>query len=524
MKRRDFVKHAGHGILLPGILGSMGLNPFGKSILQTVLSNTVETDHVLVLINLNGGNDGLNTVIPLDKMAQLHSVRPHVALPEQSLLKLKGTTLGLHPSLDVLSNFFVEKRLKIIQNVGYPDPNFSHFRSRDIWMSASDSNRVVDTGWMGRYLNYEYPNYPDEYPNDTMPDPLAIEMGFLSSLLYQGPAFNMGLAINNPDEFYQLVENKEKTAPDTKAGRKLTYVRHIIRQSQAYGQRLKELSGKATNKADYPEGNNLAQQLKIVARLIASGSKTRVYMVFQNGYDTHDKQVLQNDHTIGEHANLLRDLDSAIGAFMTDLELNGVDDRVMGMTFSEFGRRIVSNASMGTDHGAAAPMFVFGNMVEGGVIGTNPDIRFGMTVEDNLPMETDFRQVYASVLQQWLCVEANDVSAILLRDFDTLPIAPGADCISSAVHEANVRAGKNYIDVHPNPMNGEATVTFESTGVPLSIDLINVEGQVVRKILNSKYPKGQQHIRINTKELPAGTYFFRIRSHNINQAKQVLKL
>ncbi len=523
MKRRDFVKHAGHGLLLPGILGSMGINPFGKSVLQTLLSNTVDTDHVLVLIYLNGGNDGLNTVVPLDKMAQLNSVRPHVVLPESSLLKLEGTALGLHPSLDVMSNLYAEKRLKVIQNVGYPNPNYSHFRSTDIWMSASDSDKVVDTGWMGRYLNYEYPNYPDDYPNETMPDPLAIEMGYLSSLMYQGPSYNMGLAINDPDRFYQLIENKEEEAPDTKAGRKLTYVRHIIRQSQAYGQRLEELSNKGVNKADYPEGNNLASQLKIVARLIAGGSKTRVYMVFQGGYDTHDKQVVQGNHAIGQHATLLSDLDGAIGAFMKDLELNGMDDRVMGMTFSEFGRRIVSNASLGTDHGAAAPMFVFGNAVEGGVIGSNPDIRFGMTAEDNLPMEIDFRQVYASVLQQWLCVEPDDAASILLRDFDTLPIAPMSDCISSAVHEANVNAGKTFIDIFPNPMNGEATVDFVSTGAALSIDLLDVQGRVVQKIANGRYPKGQQQLQISTRQLPAGTYFCRLRSRNINQAKQVVK-
>ncbi len=524
MKRRDFVKHTGHGLLLPGILGSMGINPFGKSMLQAVLSNTVDTDHVLVLIYLNGGNDGLNTVIPMDKLSELNAVRPQVVLPQSSILSLKGTELGLHPSLDVMSNLFSEKRLKIIQNVGYPEPNYSHFRSTDIWMSASDSDKVVDTGWMGRYLNYEYPNYPEDYPNETMPDPLALEMGNLSSLMYQGPTGNMGLAINDPDNYYQLIDNKEDNAPDTKAGRKLTYVRHIIRQAQTYGKRLKELSETGSNKVDYPEGNGLADQLKVIARLIAGGSKTRVYMAIQGGYDTHDKQVLSGNHAQGEHADLLRDLDSAIGAFLSDLEANRVDDRVMGMTFSEFGRRIVSNASMGTDHGAAAPMFVFGNAVEGGVLGSNPDIRFGMTNEDNLPMEIDFRQVYASVLQQWLCVEPDDSSSILLRDFDTLPIAPDSACMPSAVHEANVSAGANYIDIHPNPMNGMTTVDFLSNGNPLSIDILDAQGRIIRKVTQGKYPKGTHKINVNTDKLPSGTYFFHLRSRGLNQAKQVVKI
>ena len=523
MKRRDFVKHTSHGLLLPGILGSLGVNPFGNSILSTLLNNSVDTDHVLVMIFLNGGNDGLNTVIPLDQMSALNEVRPQVVLPESKILKLKGESVGLHPSLTTFKDMFDDGRLKIVQNVGYPDPNFSHFRSTDIWMSASGSDRVVETGWAGRYLNYEYPNFPNDFPNATMPDPLAMEMGYLSSLMFQGPTGNLGFTINNPEQFYRLVENKEQSAPDTKAGRKLQYIRHIARQSQTYGERLKELSESTQNKAVYPEGNSLADQLKIVARLIAGGSKTRMYMVFQGGYDTHDNQANQGDHTLGEHADLLRDLNDAVKAFMTDMELQKADDRVMGMTFSEFGRRIVSNASNGTDHGHAAPQFIFGNAVEGGVLGNNPQIDKSMTAQDNLLMEFDFRQVYASLLEQWLCVEPDDISSILLGDFDPLSIAPNSDCMITAVHDANVRAGTNYISVSPNPLNGLASVEFTSLGETLSIDLIDVQGKVVRRITQGNYARGQHQVSMDTSDLKPGTYFCRIQSRSINQSKQVVK-
>ena len=363
--------------------------------------SATETDRVLVMIFLNGGNDGLNTVIPLDQMGVLQSLRPHVVLPEASLLRLSGQDkLALHPSLQGMRSLYDEGRMKIIQNVGYPEQDYSHFRSTDIWMSASGSDELLVSGWAGRYLHNEFPNFPEEYPNTQMPDPLAVEIGYSGSLLFQGPAANMGMVIADPTAFYRLIENTEEEAPDTKAGEKLRYVRLVARQSQQYGEVVKAAAERVNTQANYPDDNPLAQQLKVVARLIAGGLKTRMYMVQLGGFDTHDAQVEDADHTTGEHADLLRQLDTAVSSFMNDLRYQGVSDRVMGMTFSEFGRRIVSNASLGTDHGASAPMFIFGDQVEPGVLGTNPQLDVQMSYVDNLPYEHDFRSVYSSIMEQ----------------------------------------------------------------------------------------------------------------------------
>jgi len=524
MKRREFIRCTGHGALLTSLFHSMGISPFGNSMLQQLLDSLTDTDHVLVMIFLSGGNDGLNTVVPMEQMSVLHKLRPHVALPDQTLLPLRNTTLGLHPALDTLHQLFNEDRLTIVQNVGYPNQDFSHFRSSDIWLSASSADEIITTGWLGRALHQEYPNYPEGFPNDKAPDPLAVEMGFLSSLTFQGPTTNMAVSISNPDTFYEIIEDKEVDIPNTPAGKKIGYIRHVIHQSQQYGQRLKDLSRKAQNKVQYPTDNPLAQQLKIIARLIAAGSTSRIYLAYLDGFDTHDKQVDPSDHTQGEHATLLHHLDQAIGLFLKDLERNRVDQRVLGMTFSEFGRRIVSNASGGTDHGAAAPMFLFGTPVQGGIIGSNPTLHANMTAEDNLPPQFDFRQVYASVLEQWLCLNPSEIENVLFDNFQTLPICKPTNCQPTATRRAHQQAGNAQIQIHPNRTSDFIQISFLSYGQPLRLDLINAHGSHIHTLLAKTLPNGTHHLRYPVNHLPAGLYYIRWRSRQSVQSKAFVKL
>ena len=520
MKRRTFIKHAGHLAAVPALFSSIP----GSSWVNRLLSVATETDRVLVLIFLNGGNDGLNTVVPVDQLDTLNHLRPHVILPENSLLGLSGEDkVAFHPSLMGMRDLFDQGRLQVIQNVGYPEQDFSHFRSTDIWMSGSDSDELLLSGWAGRYLNYEYPNYPQDYPNTTMPDPLAVEIGYSGSLLFQGPAANMGMVISDPTWFYQLIDNEEEEAPDTKAGDKLRYVRLVARQSQLYGQVVKDAAEGVTQQAPYPDNNPLAAQLKVVSRLIAGGLKTRLYMVQLGGFDTHDAQVESGDHTTGEHATLLRYLDEGIGAFMNDLRFLGTNERVMGMTFSEFGRRIVSNASLGTDHGSSAPMFIFGDHVAGGILGENPQLDRSMTYADNLDYEHDFRQVYASLLEQWLCVPGGDIPGVITKSMDTLPVAPDAGCMPTYVRDQNQLAGIQYISAYPNPMNGQATVSFLSTGKELRITINDISGRELRTVAHGQYPEGTQEITFSTAALHPGNYILSYQSEDIRQAKIIMK-
>jgi uncharacterized protein (DUF1501 family) len=205
--------------------------------------------------------------------------------------------------------------------------------------------------------------------------------------------------------------------PANNAGKELAYVRSVVKQTQQYATVIKNAALSVTQQVAYPSNNSLAAQLKIVARLVKGGLKTRVYMVEHKGFDTHSLQTDATDTTIGAHANLLGALSEALKAFQDDLNFLQIEDRVAGMTFSEFGRRIKSNSSGGTDHGAAAPLFIFGKKANTTVLGTTPNLPVTATVNDNIAMQYDFRSVYASLLDQWLCVRPTDLQEIMLQNF-----------------------------------------------------------------------------------------------------------
>ncbi len=491
--------------------------------LASLLSLNPDNDHVLVAIFLNGGNDSLNTVVQLDDLSALSTLRQHVFLPESSLLKLPDVPLALHPSLSGLRGLYEQGKLRIVRAVGYADQNFSHFRSTDIWMSGADADQVVASGWMGRYLNNTYPGYPSDYPNPQVPHPLALELGFSNSLLFQGPLSNMSVVINGERDYYQLVNDNEGPTPSTLTGRQLAHVKLVRRQSQVYGQEIIKADNQAGSQLSYPD-TEIAGQLRIVARMIAGGLKTPMYKVEIGGFDTHAGQVDPGDKTQGVHADLLRQLDEAIVAFQNDLEHLGVADRVLGMTFSEFGRRIVSNASDGTDHGSAAPLFVFGTYVESGILGENYQLDPAMTYEDNLPYQYDFRQIYGSMLEQWLCVPTGDVDAALLGTFDSIPLVQPGACTMTSTRDEDARAARSWIQVHPNPLNGLANVVFRSLGEDVHVDLIAADGRLVRSLVRGRYPKGEHTVAVETSDLIPGNYFVQIQSRQFRQARPVVKL
>lgn len=529
MKRRDFLKTTAPMAVLPAFLNGMTVRAFAKAPgLESLLGSLVETDHVLVLVQLNGGNDGLNTVIPLDQYSNLSKVRSSVLIDESKVLKLDGLDgTGFHPAMTHLRNRFNDGEIAVVQGVGYPNPDFSHFRSTDIWLTGSDSDEVLTSGWIGRYLTEEYPNFPEGYPNETMPDPLAIQIGSIVSPVCQGLSVNMGLAISDPTAFYQLITGDYGAVPNTRAGKELAYIRTVADQTNAYAKVVKEASEKASNKSDRypsPRENSLADQLKIVAQLIAGGLKTRVYIVSLGGFDTHANQVdITGGNENGQHANLLHRVSEAIDAFMHDCELLGIDERVLGMTFSEFGRRIISNFSYGTDHGTSAPMFLFGKKVKSGMLGTNPVIPANATAQDNMPMQYDFRSLYASVLRDWFCLEDMTVDSVLLHDFQYLPILQES-CSTSSIREMNQKAGDAYVLNYPNPFREHTTIRFESAGEHVLIQIFDATGREIETLVNSKVPKGEHEVVFNAGRLPSGTYYYRYQSGFIQQTKPMLKI
>ena len=514
MKRRGFIKCVGHSLALPTVLSSFGLQSVSAKALRAFMSSAAEQGRVLVLVYMQGGNDGLNTIIPLDNLSVLKGLRPAVALEDKDMLQLSKAPLAFHPSLSGFRSLYDENRLVVVQNVGYPEQNFSHFRSTDIWITASDSNKIEDTGWMGRYLNETFEGYPEEYPNEEFQDPLAIEFGSSSTALFQGPNAAMSMVINNPDTFYDLLDEIESPVPDTPAGEKLKYIRLIAKQSQQYGAVVKKAAELSGERAGYPN-TNLGDQLKIVARLIAGGLKTPIYRVQLGSFDTHNDQV-DTDRKTGRHADLLRQLNDAVVAFMSDLEKMGRGDDVVGMTYSEFGRRIASNGSNGTDHGAAAPLFVFGNKVAGGVLGSNPILDASMDHRDNLTMQHDFRQVYASILDQWFGVDSIQMNATMFKDFDTMPIISGA--IASVKTER-----LPSLSVHPNPLNGQATIAFDSNAAMFTIDLVDIQGRLIERIHRGVGQSGALLLSWDTSYLSGGRYFVVLQQKDNDQIFSVVK-
>ena len=513
MKRKDFIKTTVPAVMIPSLIGGYSIKAHGTGKFLKRLARRAAIDgKVLVVIELNGGNDGLNTVIPVDQYSNLSTARSNVLIDENKALALNGVTgTKLHPAMTGIQNLYNDEKVCIIQNVGYPTPNFSHFRSMDIWKSASDSKQNLVDGWLGRFLNHEYPNYPDNYPNATHTDPLAVQIGSSVSLSLIGPgANNMAMNISNPDEFYEMTNDIVDPAPNTPAGHELTFIRKVSQQTQDYLTVIKAASTAGENKSTkYPAtGNSLANQLKIVARLISGGLKTPLYYVSMGGFDTHAQQVDGNDTSIGAHATLLGRVSTAIEAFMDDCKLLKVDDRVAGMTFSEFGRRIQSNFSLGTDHGAAAPMFVFGNSVNPGIIGNNPTISSNVSVRDNLPMEYDFRQIYASVLQQWFELDDDTTdNDVLLKNFDNLPIF---DTTSSIHKPLKIEKGIVLEQNYPNPVTDKTFIQFNTPGGMVDIALYDAMGRKVQTIYSGKAEAGVQDVLFEKGNLKSGNYYYQL--------------
>jgi uncharacterized protein (DUF1501 family) len=521
MKRRKFIQSATAGLVVPTVVGGFSAKAYAESpLLSALLQPGTDTDHVLVVIYLNGGNDGLNTLVPLDQYDHYVRARPTVHLPLAGLLPLNGFgSLAFHPRLGGFQQLFNEGKLTIVQSVGYDKPDFSHFRSTDIWASASDSDEVLGTGWLGRYLDSEYPGFPAGYPNPQNPDPLALQIGSNLPLLFQGPAAQMAMNLSNPDIFGAWPSGIDDPAPNTPYGKELQFIRTINRQSSTYADAVLSAFFKGNNLATYPAGNYLADVMKVIARLIKGGLKTRLYLVSAGGFDTHSDQILdQKDKGMGKHGDLLKMLGDASFAFQRDLEAMKLDDRVMGMTFSEFGRRIRDNASGGngaggTDHGAAAPMFLFGKRAASGVIGSNPVIPANVSVNDNLMMQYDFRSVYTSVLQQWLCVRQPALQSILLRDYQLLPLVKDGGCLTN-VRELD--SGNIGIDLRilTNPMVDRTDVDMVSNGGRALLQLFGPMGSVVKTLYRGSLSAGTHRVSVESEAYPPGNYYLRFQQQS----------
>lgn len=372
-------------------------------------------DHpILVVLQLAGGNDGLNTLIPYEDDAY-YRARPTLGIPKTQVLPL-GDRIGLHPALAPLADLYHEGALAVLQGVGYPNPNRSHFRSTEIWQTASDANRVLTKGWIGRYfdnccsggdptvgvsLGQQLP----QAFNAQQPVGMAIERPDHLGLPKVGDAYERAAfeQLNGLDHEHDAVSAGASIASLNGALHSnlspLDYLQRVALDAQVGADRISAILKRTKDEANYPN-TQLGRSLSSIARLIAGGLTTRVYYLSHGGFDTHNNQ--------GEaHRRLLGELAGATAAFCHDLRSKGLLDRVTLMTFSEFGRRVAENASRGTDHGTAAPLFVMGGAVRPGLYGRQPSLE--QLDAGDLVFNTDFRSVYATILERGMQAPARKV-------------------------------------------------------------------------------------------------------------------
>ncbi len=429
MKRRQFVKLGSVPLLMHGLQLRTFASP---SMVKFFTGCEGISDRILVIIQMSGGNDGVNTTVALDQYDLYANLRSKIKLPQNSLIKLQtglasNQQIGLHPSLTGFKSLYDQGKLNIIQGVSYNQPNLSHFKSTDLILSGGDGTPDLfnlTSGWMGRYLDSSFPGKAGN-PNAEYPDPLGIQVGddrpssgFITSVDISA-AVNIGW--NDPAGYYnQVVEiggAPPTNFPNTDYGSELDFLTQVQNNVSAYAGRISEVFNKGKNFIDYPD-NSLAYQLKSVARMISGGSKTKIFLVNTYGYDTHTKQVEASDPTLGEHADRLFELSNSIKSFVDDLVASKQDHRVLGVTFSEFGRKPAENANLGTDHGTIAPMFLIGTPTKGGVTGINNNFS---KIEDELFTEVniDYRRVLTTILQDWLGASTAVLSTTLFDSFQS---------------------------------------------------------------------------------------------------------
>lgn len=479
-----------------------------------------DNDNILVLVQLQGGNDGLNTVFNMDQYDNLQSVRPNIIIPENELLTVKNSTC-FHPSMLGLKNLWDKEKLSIIQNVGYPDQNRSHFRSSDIWNSASSANDYISSGWLGRFFEENHGSFPENYPNENYPDPFAITIGRIVSETCQGNASNFSMALEDPDNPGTALASNIGNIPDNCYGNALNFVNDTIKQTNAYASVITKAAGLGNNLSTKYVDSDLSEKLKHVAKLISAGIKTKVFVVQIGGFDNHNNQVVEGETKTGKHAGLLQELCDAIEAFQEDLELLKIDKRVIGMTYSEFGRRIRSNDSLGTDHGTAAPLFLFGSCSNNIILGDAPEIDTQVDNKEGVQMQFDFRNIYSTILTDWLGASKQESTNILFDNFDALPIFKSG-CAASLSTD-NILTEKSEIKVYPNPAINSVNIKFLGNNENVKITLFNTIGGVVKQISNKPYSNILHTINVDIENLPKGNYFVHYQTRGVSKTKKLLK-
>lgn len=508
-------------------------------------ARAASNDNILILIQQHGGNDGLNCIVPIKQYSTYLQLRPNIAIPNQGarqLINLDSTLpfddqVGIHPDMIAFKQMYEQGMSSVVPNVGYENMNLSHFRGRDIMFMGGGSGDYFNSGWMGRLMDFNYPGYPNSYPNPQMLDPIALEIGNSMSLAFHREnGIPIGFSIDSPEAFYNLINGVGAAPPiafpDSHAGEELRYLMEFEKKSNQYASRLKEVYNNGSNTASvtYPStypfsapltaiSNPLSGQLRLIARLLKGGCKTRIFMCRIGGFDTHANQVEKFDTTMGTHAALIYHLFGALKAFYDDLKGLGIDDKVLSMTFTEFGRRVYSNASYGSDHGTAFPVFLFGKGLRPGIGGKNPDL--SDLNGGNLKYKVDYRQVYTSVVQDWFGASDEALTATKFNGWLDKKLNlfnwTGIDDQKVDIEQSTL------YDCIPNPASDLVRFSFylnHSSNVKLS--LFDFNGKKVTDIINEQGYYGKTEVSYDVSRFPSGMYIYKIETREFSDAKKLI--
>ena len=538
MKRRNFIK-------LATSASAIGLFPFQITNALNIAKKFVSceiSNRKLVLIYLGGGNDGLNTIIPLNQYDLYSNLRPTIKIPDSGLNSFINLDLslgdsqqiGLHPSLTGFKDIYDAGNLRILQSVGYPSQNKSHFASTDIYNTGNDGNSWLnggDSGWIGRFIE----SYFYDLVNQSFP--IGVEIGSKTGSLGFHGAEEHGLSLNiegqDASGFYSVLSGlggePPVNIPNSHYGSELQYIIENDQISTLYSQAISNAFNSGSNSVNY-EDTDLSNQLKTVARLISGGLQSKIYLVKLNGFDTHFGQVQSQNDIIGDHNDLLTELDQAVSKFMLDISSQGFQDDIVGLTFSEFGRKAKENGNLGTDHGEIAPMFVFGSAINGGVSGTNPDLTEA-TESNNWQLETyqfDYRETLGTLLQDYLGADnyaidstffnhstnesicENKINELVMAEFSVAD-----NCFSNTLTNQNFK--ETFFKVVPNPFSKEIRIVNDDYTSSINLELFDLNSKLVlRKITNINKV-------INLSNLINGIYILKISFDGRSETHRIIK-
>ncbi len=524
MKRRKFLQLSALSSASTLLLNGHQVNAFSQTALMNGIPASVIDGRALVLVQLKGGNDGLNTLIPVNQYDTYASLRPTVKLKNSganaamnldSTLPLEDQML-LHPSLTGFKDLYDAGKMKIIHSVGYPTINKSHFAARALMFKGGDGtpeNANKTSGWMARYLHSGYDIH-------SYADPLGIQLGSKKPALgfhsEHEHKVDVNLTGQNVSGYYNVISNIGNPTPttiqDTEHDDNIKFISNTEASTNAYSQRISEVFNAGSNAKSYPNFD-LANQLKTVARMIKGGSKTKIFLVSAGGYDTHADQVQSSSEShLGTHAELLQELGDAIKAFQEDIEALGINEKVVAATFTEFGRKPLENGNLGTDHGNLGPMFVFGTHIKGGVSGTNLDLSLVTKHYDENNRQYDYRQVFSTLLSDFLGASNTVLQA---TEFENFMGEQKMDLIEDA-HKADTDLGidkiaEEKLSCYPNPVEDTCVVRFQSKNMSRGhVVVYDLQGANILHMAQDFVP-GMNFVSLDLSHLQPGVYILAVK-------------